>query len=109
MWMEQKYTIKGHTMVYYMPREVDHHQSITISSFLDRYIESGQIRQLVFDFGENEFMDSSGIGILIGRSRTLGYYGGKVYARRLSGRSRMIFAASGLQKLIEVVEEEQHE
>ena len=103
--MEQKYTVKGHTMVYYFPREVDQHQSVPICSFLDRCIEVHRIRQLVFDFSENEFMDSSGVGILIGRSRLLGYYGGKVYARNLSGRSRVIFAASGLQRMIELVEE----
>lgn len=106
--MEHKYKVKGKTLVYVMPREVDHHQSAAISAFIDRYIEVYQIRKVIFDFRENEFMDSSGIGILIGRSRLLNFYGGKVYAAHLSGRSEKIFSASGLHQIIEVIREEDY-
>ena len=58
------------------------------------------MKTLVFDFAGTEFMDSSGIGVIIGRSRKMGYFGGEVYAEHLSGRILKIFKVSGLHTLI---------
>lgn len=107
--MQEEYRMEGSRMVYYMPTEVDHHHSTNIQKTIDRLIEGNQVRTVYFDFSHTEFMDSSGIGVLIGRSRKLGYYGGKVYAQNISGRVERIFSASGLHQLIEVVKEENHE
>ena len=54
-------------------------------------------------------MDSSGIGVLIGRSRKLGFLGGKVYAQNIGGRVERIFTASGLYQMIDVVKEDGYE
>ena len=51
-------------------------------------------------------MDSSGIGVLIGRSRNLGYQNGIVYARNLNPHVEKIFKASGLDKIIYMISEE---
>lgn len=107
--MQEEYQMEGSKMIYFMPREVDHHHSTHIQKTIDHLIDMHQIRTVYFDFGGTQFMDSSGIGVLIGRSRKLGYYGGKVYAQNISGRVERIFAASGLRQLIEVVKEEDHE
>lgn len=48
-------------------------------------------------------MDSSGIGVIIGRCRNLGYSGGDVSACNLNDRVEKIFSASGLKKIIHVV------
>ena len=66
----------------------------------DLLIDAYHVRTLIFDFSQTEFMDSSGIGVIIGRSRKMGYYGGDVYAEHLNGRVRKIFQVSGLHTLI---------
>lgn len=90
-----------------MPKEIDHHQVKELSSALDYKISVQGIRTLVFDFKDTEFMDSSGIGIIIGRSRTMNYYNGEVIARHMGKRIQRIFLASGLDKLITLEVEEQ--
>ena len=70
----------------YVPRELDHHEVDRLKQEADFFIETGQVKTLVFDFAGTEFMDSSGIGVIIGRSRKMGYFGGEVYAEHLSGR-----------------------
>ena len=76
----------------YVPRELDHHEADRLKQEADFFIETGQVK--------TEFMYSSGIGVIIGRSRKMGYFGGEVYAEHLSGRILKIFKVSGLHTLI---------
>ena len=70
----------------------------------DLLIDTYHVRHLVFDFTETEFMDSSGIGVIIGRCKNLGYSGGDVSACHLNERVDKIFTVSGLKKIIQVKE-----
>ena len=45
----------------YVPRELDHHEADRLKQEADFFIETGQVKTLVFDFAGTEFMDSSGI------------------------------------------------
>ena len=45
-------------------------------------------------------MDSSGIGVIIGRCKSMGFAGGEVSARNLNERLKKIFIVSGLQKIV---------
>ncbi len=100
--MENQYEVKDGCLIIHMPRELDHHEASQLKMQADLLIEGCQIRRLVFDFSETEFMDSSGIGVIIGRCRNMGYYGGEVSAINLSERLEKIFMVSGLHKLIKV-------
>ncbi len=101
-----KYEIKEPNLVVWVPKELDHHQADIVRREVERIQQVYHIKNLTFDFSETEFMDSSGIGMLIGRSRSLGFCNGEVYARNLSGRVEKIFQASGLFKIIKVMSEE---
>ena len=63
--------------------EVDHHMSAALRKVLDREIrEKAEERTpiyLIFDFGGVTFMDSSGIGVVMGRYNTVNVTGGRVY------------------------------
>ena len=47
-------------------------------------------------------MDSSGIGVIIGRCKSMGFSGGEVAAANMNERVKKIFMVSGLQKLIRI-------
>ena len=98
--MELEYKIEKETLLVPMPREVDHHAAKEMSREIDFLIDSWHVRKLVFDFSETEFMDSSVIGIMIGRSHTMALYRGEIYAIHLGERAEMLFVKSGLNKLI---------
>ena len=92
-----------------MPKEIDHHQAKEIAGALDYKISVGGVRSLVFDFKDTEFMDSSGLGIVVGRSRTMNYYQGEIIAKNMGKRVRRIFLAAGMDKLITLEPEEEEE
>ena len=70
--MECKYQLKDGCMRIAMPKEVDHHCAEQLRKEADLLIGAYHIRKLVFDFAGTEFMDSSGIGVLIGRCKNMG-------------------------------------
>lgn len=87
--------------VYAMPREVDHHVAKRIAMELDRRIEIEGIRSIVFDMKDTVFLDSSGIGVVIGRSRKLKYFeDGQVKVSNISPRVDLIFQSAGIYKIV---------
>lgn len=102
--MELQYQLAEEKLTILMPEEVDHHVARHMSKEVDCLVDSWHVRTLVFDFGETEFMDSSGIGVLIGRKKTMDLHGGVVKAVHLSGRAMKIFEKSGLFRIIETDE-----
>ena len=104
--MDKEYQIEGAKMTYRMPKEVDHHKTMILRNQLDRLIEAHQIRELVLDFSETDFMDSSGIGVIIGRTKTMKFFGGTVEAVNLSAQIKKICRASGLHRMINIREGE---
>lgn len=87
-----------------LPDEIDHHKSVDISSRADRYILSKKVGNVVFDFENTTFMDSSGIGIILGRYKKISCFGGKVYAVNADSRIRRILMMSGLQNIVEIMD-----
>lgn len=101
--MQTRYKLEEQGMAVWVPKELDHYQADILRAEVEMLIQLYHVRNLIFDFEETEFMDSSGIGVLIGRSRNLGYRNGIVYARNLNGRIEKIFHASGLKNIIYVI------
>lgn len=89
-----------------MPKELDHHKATRIREMADRYIEGQHIEFVVFDFEDTSFMDSSGIGVIMGRYKKIRILGGRVLAVHVSERLRRIFRLSGLHKIVEIIEDE---
>lgn len=89
-----------------MPKELDHHKAVRIREMADRYIEGQHIEFVVFDFADTHFMDSSGIGVIMGRYKKIRTLGGRVLAVHVNERMRRIFRLSGLHKIVEIVEDE---
>lgn len=86
-----------------MPKEVDHHGAAGIRECADRLILDDKVKNIVFDFEDTTFMDSSGLGIIIGRYRKISCFGGKVYAINTSDRIGRLLKASGMSSVIEII------
>ena len=71
----------------------------------DKVIEEQHIKYVIFDFGRTNFMDSSGIGVIMGRYRHIFLLGGEVWAIHTSERMRQILNMSGVTKIIQIYEE----
>ncbi|MCX4343927.1 MAG: anti-sigma factor antagonist [Kineothrix sp.] len=101
--MENFKVIDNYLMVR-MPEEIDHHKSSYISENADRFIVQEKVDHVVFDFENTKFMDSSGIGIILGRYKKIACFGGKVFAINADNRIRHLLMISGLHKIVEIME-----
>ena len=63
----------GSQLVLHICEELDHHTAGQISKVVDLQIEKGNVRTLIFDFSGITFMDSSGIGMVMGRHRKMNF------------------------------------
>lgn len=105
--MEQKtvsYQVERKGLTYVMPKELDHHVAETLCKELDMLIDAYQVKELILDFSQTEFMDSSGIGVIIGRSKMLQFREGTLYVTNMGKRVKAIFQAAGLYKIVNVKE-----
>ena len=75
--------------------EVDHHLALQIKDEIDHYIEKHRIKRVLFNFKDVSFMDSSGVGMIIGRYKKLQKTGGKIGVVYLTPKIKRIFDISG--------------
>ena len=79
--------------------EIDHHIAPQMRGEIDARCESCRPARLVLDFGRVGFMDSSGIGLIMGRYRMISLLGGKLEVVNIPQNLRKIFVLSGLENL----------
>lgn len=102
--MNHTFLITGTTLTIHLPAEIDHHNSEEICKNADRIIQSRNIRCIQFDFADTLFMDSSGIGMLIGRYKMMRFMGGTVIAVHVGERMQRILTMSGIYKVMDIYE-----
>lgn len=85
-----------------VPSELDHHSADRISAQADELVRTREVREIVFDFSQTTFCDSSGIGMLMGRYKIMQALGGQVRAVRAGDRVTRILTLSGVAKIIPV-------
>ncbi len=86
--------------------ELDHHSAQKIRNETDTRIIRGRIKNLVFDFSRLNFMDSSGIGVIIGRYKLVKSCGGDMAIICNNHSINKILAMSGIPRIIDVYEDE---
>lgn len=79
--------------------EIDHHSAAILRAGIDDAILVNRPRELVLDFGGITFMDSSGIGLVMGRYKLMKPLGGKVILTSLSGTNEKLMKLAGLERL----------
>ncbi|MCI5640634.1 MAG: anti-sigma factor antagonist [Lachnospiraceae bacterium] len=103
--VEQKerlhYEVQGQCLIVYVTEDLDHHLAKELRERSDRLIQSGGIRHIIFDFEGVRFMDSSGIGLLMGRYKKVLFIGGKAAVTHVGREIDRIFKMSGLYQIIE--------
>ncbi len=83
--------------------EIDHHSSAEIRESLDRMIAENRPKALVLELDKIDFMDSSGLGLVLGRYRRMAEIGGKLLVKNPTSRTERILKMAGVDKLIKIV------
>ena len=95
------YEKRKNALVIRLSGELDHSEAARVRGEMDDLIDDTGVRRLVFDLSDLRFMDSSGIGLIIGRYKRLARRGGSVAVSGSNARIDRIFAMAGLYQLIE--------
>ena len=86
--------------------ELDHCCAQRIRSELDGMLADQTLQHMILDFSQMNFMDSSGIGVILGRYRILRDRGGTLSVTRMNRHVARIFHMSGMDKIIHSVDQE---
>lgn len=100
--MESKFYEEDKLLVFKITDEIDDCNVQKIRRKADYEIERYMPRKVVFDFDSVTFMDSSGIGLIIGRYKFTNMLGGKLEVANLTQSVKKIFEMSGILKLIPI-------
>ena len=96
---ECEITRDGERLVARIKGEIDHHSAKGIREKIDGELSGGRVRILELDFSSVSFMDSSGIGLILGRASKAEGVGACVEVTGLSGALRRIVRMSGVEKI----------
>lgn len=91
--------VNGEVTTAYISGEIDHHSAAAIRAEIDNAAELNMPSLLVLDFTGVSFMDSSGIGLVMGRYRNLSRRGGKLHITGVSPQIYKVMRLSGIEKL----------
>lgn len=95
--------LKGNTLLIDMEGDIDHHMAALLREESDEVLNRSYVREVVFDFARTKFMDSSGIGLIMGRYRQAGYNDATVSLVNVSAGIDRMLEMSGLYKIIKDV------
>ena len=88
-----KFTLRSRTLIVTASGDIDQHNAGSVREQIDLKISHENVKRLIFDFSKLDFMDSSGIGIIIGRYKLMKALGGSV---------AIVTTKPTLQKLLEL-------
>jgi stage II sporulation protein AA (anti-sigma F factor antagonist) len=87
-------------LIVYMVGELDHHSAEEVRSKIDDSLDTGKYNKLILDFSAVTFMDSSGIGVVIGRYKKLTLRKGQICVSNVNKTIKKVFELSGMFKII---------
>ena len=89
--------------------EIDHHTAVSIRSDIDTVIYEKRPDKVVLDMTEIDFMDSSGLGLIMGRYALMQKIGGELTLRSPNERIFKILRLAGLERIIKIEDGEENE
>ena len=99
--MEIIFTVTESTLVAELLGELDHHAAEGTREKIDKAMDNYKVSGLIMDFKKVSFMDSSGIGMILGRYRKLGEKGFKIAISGCSPSVRNILNMAGVFSIID--------
>lgn len=100
--MQVKLSKKGSTLIVGIIGELDHHTAEYVRQKIDSELIKSTTRNVVIDLSKLSFMDSSGIGVIMGRYKNVQQLNGKMAITVIGSQIRRILEMAGLNRIIPV-------
>lgn len=98
--MDMDIVCRGNCLIAGLSGELDQHMADRIRSSLNHNFLKEGITNIIFDFTEIEFMDSSGIGMILGRYKQVKKLGGQIYLTGCSQSLLRLVQLSGIERIV---------
>lgn len=86
----------------YLEGEIDHHTAAQMRNEIDKAVQEMHPTMLVLDFKDVSFMDSSGIGLVMGRYKTISSEGGELAIINTSPQIGKVMKLAGMERLAKI-------
>lgn len=100
--MDCKFIQEDKLLLFQITEEIDHHFAEEIRRKADYEITRYMPRKIIFDFNKVTFMDSAGIGMLIGRYKLAKMLGSTIEMINVKPSIKKVFEMSGILKIIPI-------
>ena len=90
----------GEVLTVYLEGEIDHHAAKGMREEIDAAVEFNMPSLLILDFDRVTFMDSSGIGLVMGRYKLMKDISGKVFIQNAPAAIKKVMRMAGIEKLL---------
>ncbi len=104
--MSVQICFEDNILTVYLSGEIDHHFTVEARGVVDLAITEKKPQLLILDFMSVGFMDSSGIGFVMGRYRAMSEIGGRIKITNPPSHISKVMKISGIEKLCEIKKEE---
>ena len=93
----------------FLSGEIDHHTAAAMREEIDKAIAFNQPKMLKLDYSGVTFMDSSGVGLVMGRYRAMQPYGGQIIVANLSPSIYKVMRLAGIEKIAKITQADHDE
>ena len=107
--MKITYIKKDKQLIFEIEEDIDECCVQKIRRRIDNEIQRYMPKEVIFDFSNVSFMDSAGIGLIIGRYKLINMIGGELKIANVNTQIQKIFEMSGLLRLIPVEQKDKKE
>ena len=107
--MKNTYIKKDKRLIFEIEEDIDECCVQKIRRRIDNEIQRYMPKEVIFDFSNVSFMDSAGIGLIIGRYKLINMIGGELKIANVNTQIQKIFEMSGLLRLIPVEQKNKKE
>lgn len=108
MGLQTTFVVKENVLIVRFKGELDHHEAENIREKWQTKMYHHPIKHVVINLEALEFMDSSGLGVILGRYKEVLQLGGEMVVCSPTPSVKRLFEMSGLFKIVRLEESEQY-
>lgn len=107
MTLQKEFLVQENVLIVRLHGELDHHEATLLREDWQRYLNDEKLKHVILNLDGVTFMDSSGIGVVLGRYKEIISKGGELVVCHVNGYIDRLFSMSGLFKIVRVEKSEE--
>jgi stage II sporulation protein AA (anti-sigma F factor antagonist) len=105
--LQVEFTTKQDVLIIRLTGELDHHTAEQLRSQAEKKINESPIKHVLLNLEGLSFMDSSGLGVILGRYKQISQLGGQMIVCAISPAIYRLFELSGMFKILKLADSEE--